>query len=95
MTIEQMYTCSRIFMLCAVVFVIIAVILYYLFDIKRISKILIGKKITPTYHKKQKTKPVKIKPEPSNKTVLLTNPLENTEPMITMDISYIHSDITL
>jgi F0F1-type ATP synthase membrane subunit b/b' len=82
MSIEQIYAYSRIFMVCAVIFIILAVILFHMFDIKRIMKILSGKKIIPTHRIKQNIEQAK-----SNKTLLLTSPIKNTEVITTMDAS--------
>jgi hypothetical protein len=91
MTTEQIFVCSTIFLACGVILIAIAVLIFFVFDIRRMVKILRGKKITPTHYKKPVTKSRTGK----SKTVLLTKTLGKTEPIITMDISYIHSDVEL
>lgn len=86
MTTEQIFACSKIFLACGVLLIAIAVVIFFMFDIRRMVKILRGKKITPTNPKKKTQK---------QKTVLLTKPSCNTNPMITVDISYIHSDVEI
>jgi hypothetical protein len=100
MATEQIFVCSKIFLAFGIVLSTIAILIFIVFDIKRMIKILRGKKITPVHNKmstsKSKLNLKKLNPQKLNpKTELLTMPLGNTQPMITMDISYIHSDIEL
>jgi hypothetical protein len=97
MATEQIFACSKIFLACGIILITIAILIFIVFDIKRMIKILRGKKITPVHNKmSMSTSKSKLNLKKLNqKTELLTMPLGNTQPMITMDISYIHSDIEL
>jgi hypothetical protein len=92
MTIEQIFICSRIFLACAVFFIIIAVAFYFIFDIKRLIKILRGKACKPVRHKKERVQNKcdnKRDKKQDNKTELLTQPL------ITLEINSFHEDVAL
>jgi hypothetical protein len=71
-----------------VFFIIIAVAFYFIFDIKRLIKILRGKACKPVQHKKERVKN-KCDIKRDNKTELLTQPL------ITVEINSFQEDIAL
>jgi hypothetical protein len=92
MTIEQIFICSRIFMACSIFFIIVAVAFYFIFDIKRLIKILRGKACKPLPRKKEKTHCNK----PDNKTELLPmHIIDKTQPLVTVEISSVHSKVVL
>jgi hypothetical protein len=88
MTIEQIFICSRIFLACSVFFIIIAVAFYFIFDIKRMIKILRGKACKPLQRKKESVKN-KCEIKRDKKTEL------KTQPLITMEINIFNEDVAL
>jgi hypothetical protein len=95
MTIEQIFICSKIFLAFAVFFIIIAVAFYFIFDIKRLIKILRGKACRPIRHKKERVQN-KCDNKCDNKTELLPIKIDRTtEPLITMEIKSFHEDVAL
>jgi hypothetical protein len=88
MTIEQIFICSRIFLACSVFFIIIAVAFYFIFDIKRMIKILRGKACKPLQRKKESVKN-KSDIKRDKKTEL------KTQPLITMEINIFNEDVAL